>query len=70
VLFPIKLDELVMQISWPWAASIRQTRHTGDFTCWKEHDAYQRGLKRLLRDLKAEAKKERSTTYGDDPLHR
>jgi hypothetical protein len=27
----------------------------GDFTRWKEHDAYQRALERLLRDLKVEA---------------
>jgi hypothetical protein len=51
VLFPIKLDEIVMQTSLPWAANIRRTRHIGDFTCWKNHDAYQKSLKRLMRDL-------------------
>jgi len=53
VLFPIKLDETVMQTNLPWAASIRRTRHIGDFTNWKHHDDYQKGLNRLLRDLKA-----------------
>jgi len=57
VLFPIKLDELVMQTSLPWAASIRRTRHSGDFTRWKNHDAYRKAFDHLLRDLKAEAKK-------------
>ncbi len=50
-LFPIKLDETVMQTSLPWAASIRRARHIGDFTRWKDHDVYQKGLERLLRDL-------------------
>jgi hypothetical protein len=34
---------------------MRDQRHIGDFTRWKEHDAYSKGLKRLLRDLKVEA---------------
>lgn len=53
VLFPIMLDDSVMRTNQAWAADISRTRHIGDFTRWKEHDAYQRGLKRLLRDLKA-----------------
>jgi hypothetical protein len=52
VLFPIKLDETVMQTSLPWAASLRQARHIGDFCAWKQHDNYQKSLSRLLRDLK------------------
>jgi hypothetical protein len=27
----------------------------GDFTCWKEHDAYRQALEGLLRDLRIEA---------------
>ena len=53
VLFPIRLDDAVMQTDQAWAADIRRTRHTGDFTRWKDHDAYQRSFQRLLRDLKA-----------------
>ncbi|HZO76151.1 MAG TPA: toll/interleukin-1 receptor domain-containing protein [Ktedonobacteraceae bacterium] len=53
VLFPIRLDDAVERTTQAWAAHISQTRHIGDFTRWKEHDAYQRGLKKLLRDLKA-----------------
>jgi hypothetical protein len=51
VLFPITLDEMVMHTNLPWAASIRRTRHIGDFTDWKQHDEYQKALTRLLRDL-------------------
>lgn len=52
VLFPIKLDNAVMETHLPWAANMRRTRHIGDFTCWKEHNEYQKGLKILLCDLK------------------
>jgi hypothetical protein len=44
-----------MQTDEAWAADIRRTRHIGDFTRWKEQDAYQQAFQRLLRDLKAEA---------------
>ncbi len=53
VLFPIRLDDAAMDSTEPWAAKVRQ-RHVGDFTDWKNHDSYQKALKRLLRDLKAE----------------
>ncbi len=55
VLFPIRLDETVMQLAAGWPALIHNTRHIGDFTKWKQHDDYQQALERLLRDLKAEA---------------
>jgi len=55
VLFPVRLDEAVMQAPQAWAADIRRMRHIGDFTRWKDHDAYQKAFTRLLRDLKAEA---------------
>jgi len=54
VLFPIRLDDAVMQSDQAWAADIRRTRHIGDFSRWKDHDAYQQAFQRLLRDLKAE----------------
>ena len=54
VLFPIRLDDTVMQTSQAWAADIRRRKHIGDFTKWKQHDDYQQALDRLLRDLKAE----------------
>lgn len=54
ILFPIRLDLAVMETDQAWAADIRRTRHIGDFTNWKDHDAYQKALERLLRDLKAQ----------------
>jgi hypothetical protein len=32
----------------------RESRNIGDFTRWKDHDAYQNALDRLLRDLRIE----------------
>ena len=54
VLFPVRLDEPVMHTSQAWAADIRRMRHIGDFTRWKDHDAYQQVFERLLRDLQAQ----------------
>jgi hypothetical protein len=54
ILFPIRLDNTVMEIEEGWPALIRNTRNIGDFSCWKDHDAYQKAFDRLLRDLKAE----------------
>jgi hypothetical protein len=52
VLFPIRLDELIMQASQAWAKHLRRTRHIGDFTLWTDPQAYQISFDRLLRDLK------------------
>lgn len=54
VLFPVRLDDAVMDTKEPWAAQLRR-KHIGDFTRWKDHDAYQAAFDRLLRDLKASA---------------
>lgn len=55
VLFPIRIDDAVMDSKAGWPALLKNTRNVGDFTCWKEHDSYQRAFDRLLRDLKAGA---------------
>lgn len=52
ILFPIRLDLSVMETDQAWAADIRRTRQIGDFSRWQDPPAYERGLKRLLRDLK------------------
>jgi hypothetical protein len=52
VLFPIRLDDAVMETKIGWAADIKRSRHIGDFRNWKDHDAYQKALARLLRDLR------------------
>jgi hypothetical protein len=57
VLFPIRLDNAVLESSIGWAALIKRSRHIGDFTCWKQHDEYQRAFNRLLQDPKTEPRK-------------
>jgi uncharacterized protein YjbI with pentapeptide repeats len=50
VLFPIRLDNAVMDTNEAWAAKLR-ARNIGDFTGWKEHSAYVKSFERVLRDL-------------------
>jgi uncharacterized protein YjbI with pentapeptide repeats len=52
ILFPVRIDDAVMESQKAWASLIRRTRHIGDFTHWKEHDQYSKAFDRLLRDLK------------------
>jgi hypothetical protein len=52
MLFPIRLDDTVMDTDQAWAAHIRRTRHIGDFGRWEDDEVYQKALERLLRDLK------------------
>ena len=42
VLFPIRLDDAVMKTTKPWARMLRDQRNIGDFTRWKDHDAYRK----------------------------
>jgi len=56
MLFPIRIDDAVMQTNAAWAADIRRTRHIGDFRNWKDHDSWQKVFKRLLRDLKSDVR--------------
>ena len=53
VLFPIRLDDAVMQTNMAWAGDIRRIRFIGDFRQWQDDVAYQQALQRLLRDLHA-----------------
>ncbi len=53
VLFPIRIDEAVMEAPQPWAADVRRARHIGDFRNWHQHPTYRKAVERLLRDLKA-----------------
>jgi hypothetical protein len=42
----------VLNTSEAWARGLRIQRNIGDFCRWKDHDAYQKALERVLRDLK------------------
>jgi hypothetical protein len=51
VLFPIRLDDAVMETSEPWAEKLRTQRNIGDFRDWKDHSTYNASFQRLIRDL-------------------
>jgi hypothetical protein len=62
VLFPVRLVDFTTLCGWnlfdgdeDLAQEIRRYL-IPDFSTWKEHDSYQRGLKKLLGDLKSEGK--------------
>jgi hypothetical protein len=52
-LFPVRIDNAIMESKTGWAGNVKRQRHIGDFTQWKQHDAYQSAFDHLLRDLKA-----------------
>ena len=55
LLFPLRLDDTIMDAQEAWAASIRGQRHIGDFSAWKDHDSYWKGFERLVRDLRTDS---------------
>jgi hypothetical protein len=56
VLFPVRIDEAVMNAAQPWATDLRRSRHIGDFRAWQQHSSYRKAFDRPLRDLKASEK--------------
>jgi uncharacterized protein YjbI with pentapeptide repeats len=52
LLFPIRLDDEVMETNKAWAADIRRSRQIGDFTKWNNQQSYNTLLSKLIRDLK------------------
>jgi uncharacterized protein YjbI with pentapeptide repeats len=54
VLFPVRVDNAVFETKEAWATKLRRSRNIGDFHAWKDHDAYQKALDRVLRDLRVE----------------
>ena len=58
VLFPIRVDNAVMDSEFGWAADIRRSRHIGDFTKWQDSAKYKKSFARLLRDLRDEELKD------------
>ena len=56
ILFPVRIDDAVMDARQPWAADIRRSRHIGDFNSWENHPSHLKAFERLLRDLRAEEK--------------
>lgn len=55
-LFPVRLDDSVFEQISGWPAYLRNSRHIGDFTMWKERKSYDAAFSRLRRDLRVSQK--------------
>jgi len=55
ILFPIRIDDSVFDTKAGWAPYVKNSRHIGDFSNWKDHDSYKESFERILRDLKGES---------------
>jgi hypothetical protein len=55
VLFPVRVDDAVLETREAWASKLRSGRRIGDFRGWKDHDTYQKALQRVLRDLRVDS---------------
>jgi hypothetical protein len=53
VLFPLRIDDSVIDTNEAWALKLRDQRNIGYFRRWKDHDGYAQSFKRVLRDLTA-----------------
>jgi hypothetical protein len=51
VVFPIRIDDAVLDTTKAWAVKLRNNRYIGDFSKWKAHDSFKKSCARLLRDL-------------------
>ena len=68
VLFPITLDDAILNEKSGWAGDIRRNRHIGDFRGWKNHDEYRKAFDRLLRDLRAESARREGDAAGAETV--
>jgi len=51
ILFPVRLDDAVMETKSEWLRHLVESKHIGDFRQWQSADAYQRAVSQLIRDL-------------------
>jgi hypothetical protein len=51
VLFPLRIDEAVMQAEQDWAVRLRQSQPIADFTNWQDDAAYQQAFTTLRQSL-------------------
>jgi hypothetical protein len=70
VLFPVRIDDAVMQTSEAWARLLRGQRNIGDFTRWKKHDSYQRSLERSCAICALERRRHRGLLAASAALDR
>ena len=52
-LFPVRLDDAVLEAKDGWAEAMRLSRYIEDFSNWKNQVDYKKAFEQLLRDLQA-----------------
>ena len=53
VLFPIRLDDAVMESKAGWPALLKNTRNVGDFTDWKDRKGKDNTADAIVAELRA-----------------
>jgi hypothetical protein len=56
ILFPIRIDDTVLNSTSGWAANLRAHRHISDFTGWQQQKSYQDAFTQLLHHLRTETR--------------
>jgi TIR domain/Pentapeptide repeats (8 copies) len=56
VLYPVLVDQAILNCTTDWASDIKETRHIGDFEHWTDPQQYEVSFKRLLRALNQKKK--------------
>ena len=51
ILYPIRIDDSVLESQEGWAAALKKRRHIGDFTQWSDPQEYQRTFDQFLKHL-------------------
>ena len=54
ILFPLRLDQTLLQVQYPWAVRLRESHHIENFIGWQDETTYQRRLATLLWGLRGE----------------
>ena len=55
VLFPVRIDDAVLETNEAWAVRLRGSRNIADFRHWRDQSTYKRAMSRLVRDLAVDA---------------
>ncbi|HYT43137.1 MAG TPA: toll/interleukin-1 receptor domain-containing protein, partial [Methylomirabilota bacterium] len=58
ILFPIRLDDSIIESTSEWATHLRDSKNIGDFRRWKNYEEYQRAFVRLIENLALSVAKE------------
>jgi len=53
-LFPIRLDDTVLDSKDDWAEKIRLTRHIGNFSNWQNQEIFEKAIKKLIDNMQIE----------------